>query len=77
MRNKIPSCGNSALAIEDSFNSKHLSCLFRMQKSIDLKQKQRDEQVQKLKEKLEKVKDHDLWTTIASKTFEVRIQYYG
>ena len=45
-----------------------------MQKSIDLKQKQRDEQVQKLKEKLEKVKDHDLWTTIVSKTFEVRIQ---
>ena len=48
------------------FNSKHLPCLFRMQKSIDLKQKQRDEQVQKLKEKLEKVKDHDLWTTIVS-----------
>ena len=45
-----------------------------MQKSIDLKQIQRDEQVQKLKEKLEKVKDHDLWTTIVSKTFEVRIQ---
>ena len=55
----------------------HLSCLFRMQKRIDLKQKQRNEQVQKLKEKLEKVKDHDLWTTIASKTFEVRIQYYA
>ena len=48
-----------------------------MQKQIDLKQKQRNEQVQKLKEKLEKVKDHDLWTTIASKTFEVGSQYYA
>ena len=48
-----------------------------MQKRIDLKQKQRNEQVQKLKEKLVKVKDDDLWTTIASKTFEVRIQYHA
>ena len=48
-----------------------------MQKQIDLKQKQRNEQVQNLKEKLEKVKDLDLWTTIASKTFEVRIEYYA
>ena len=48
-----------------------------MQKRIDLKQKHRDEQVQKLKEQLEKVKDHDLWTAIVSKTFEVRIQYYA
>ena len=44
-----------------------------MQKNIDLKWKQRREQIQKIKDKLEKVKDTELWTTITSKTFEVSI----
>ena len=42
-----------------------------MQKKIDLKWKQRREQSQKLKDKLEKVKDTELWTLITSKSFEV------
>ena len=42
-----------------------------MQKNIDLKWKQRREQIQKIKNKLEKVKDTELWTSITSKTFEV------
>ena len=42
-----------------------------MQQRIDLKQKQRLEQAQKLKEKLQKINDLDLWTNITSKTFNV------
>ena len=49
--------------------------LFRMQQKIDLKQKQREEQVQKLKDKLDKVKDIDLWTIITSKSFQVSVVF--
>ena len=49
--------------------------MFRMRKKIDLKQKQQEEQVQKLKDKLDKVKDIDLWTVITSKTFQVSVMF--
>jgi len=43
-----------------------------MQKKIDLKWKKRQEQVMKLKEKLHKVRDIEMWTNITSKNFKVK-----